>query len=283
MKIHFLISIVVLMSSFSSWASRDRANDSKELMRASDKIPYVLMISIDGYRYDYTERFHPPHLSRLAQEGVRAKSLQSVFPSKTFPNHYSLVTGLYAGGHGIVENRFYDTAFGATYALGDPITNESRWYGGDPLWNVVQAYGIKSACYFWVGSDVEINGQRPTYYKPYDGSVENRERIKQILNWLSLPEKDRPHFLTLYFSAVDSQGHQHGPKDPVKEPPHPLKESVLEIDKVLGELFDGLQKTGLDINVIVVSDHGMKDIDEYKYLGDKGIDYSDFKVVGSGP
>jgi predicted AlkP superfamily pyrophosphatase or phosphodiesterase len=240
--------------------------------------PYVILISIDGYRADYTELFHPPTLEKLGQTGLHAKGLIPVYPSKTFPNHYSIITGLYADHHGIVSNDFYDAGFDKIYKVGQHETEEGRWYGGDPLWLVVQKHGLLAASFFWVGSEADIQKSHPAQYFRYNDSVPNVDRVKQALDWLKLPEKTRPHFITLYFSDVDSQAHKHGAAS--KE----VGQAVLEIDRVIGNLFKGLPELKLPVNVIVVSDHGMDTLDNTKaeYLDD-AADMKPFLVLGRGP
>jgi alkaline phosphatase D len=234
------------------------------------------MISIDGYRHDYTKLFSPPNMTRLMQGGTWAKGLIPVFPSLTFPNHYSIVTGVRADKHGIVSNEFYDPKRAARYKLSDRIAvRDGTWYGGEPLWIAASKQGMVSASYFWVGSDANIQETYPTYYFDYNGSVSNDDRIDQVLNWLKLPDANRPHLILSYFSDVDSAGHKYGPDS--KE----VKEAVLGIDRSIGRLLDGLETIDLPVNIIVVSDHGMAPIKEKIYLSDY-IDLDGIRVEGKG-
>ncbi len=245
-----------------------RKNDPKW----NDKT-YVLMVSIDGYRYDYTQWFAPPHLSEFQANSASAESLIPSFPSKTFPNHYTLVTGLYPENHGIVSNFFYDFSrdpSDTVYKLSDRKTvQDASWYAGTPLWVAAEQQGMLAGTYFWPGSEAAIQGVRPTYVKAYDGKVPNLERVQGVLEWLKLPVETRPHFLTLYFSSVDAAGHKYGTRS------QELKEAVLEVDAVFGVLMKEIRKTKIPVNVIVVSDHGMRDLDARKveYLDD----YADLK------
>lgn len=231
--------------------------------------PYVLLISIDGYRYDYNALYGPENLNRFASEGVQARSLIPGFPSDTFPNHYSIVTGMFPGTHGIVANSFFDPDREAMYRLGDAATvTDGTWYGGVPIWSAAERAGMVTASYFWVGSEAEIAGERPTYVETYDASVPHSDRITQVLEWLSWPVAYRPHFITLYFSSVDTAGHGWGPES------DQVRQAVLDVDEDLGTLFEGLEEISPPVDVVIVSDHGMValepdtviDIDAYANL-----------------
>ena len=253
-------------------ATYQRANEPQQRDQ-----PHVLLISLDGYRHDYTDMYNVPNLRRLAEEGVRAESLIPVYPSETFPNHYGIATGMYPGTHGIVANDF-DRERGARYSLGNTETVEDgSWYGGTPLWVAAEQQGMVAASYFWVGSEADIQGVRPTYYKPYDGSVSHAERIDSVLEWLSYPDAYRPRLITLYFSAVDSAGHASGTTSPE------LGAAIERLDRQLGALFDEIETLEAEVNVIVVSDHGMIDLDPGKivYLDDL-VNLSGVRVIGSG-
>ena len=217
--------------------------------------PYVVLISFDGFRYDYVKKFDPPNFREFIKKGAAADGLIPSFPSKTFPNHYTLVTGLYPGHHGLVDNVFYDPAQLKRYGMRDrTMVLDTSFYGGTPLWQLAQKQGLKTASYFWVGSEVPLHGRYPDYYFPYNESVPNKERVNQTVAWLSLPEKDRPHFISLYFSLVDSEGHRTGPQSPE------LRLAVMRADSVLGSIVNALKKIDLPVNVIVVSDHGMLEL-----------------------
>jgi len=241
----------------------------------------LILISIDGFRWDYFNRTETPHFDELIAGGVQAESLIPVFPSKTFPNHYSIVTGLYAENHGIVANRMYDPEFDAWFYIGEnsePVS-ESRWWEGEPIWVTVEKQNKIAACMFWPGSEAEIQGIRPTYWRQYDHDLPKKERISQVLTWLNLEEESRPDFITLYFSDTDSWGHEYGP-DQVE-----MVGVIEEIDESMGALLDSLEVRNLKdkINIIVVSDHGMSALsrgrviflDDYINLDDVlFVDYS---------
>lgn len=216
--------------------------------------PTVILVSLDGFRADYLDRHAPPTLTRIATEGVRAESLIPVFPTKTFPNHYTLVTGLRPARHGIVGNTIYDSAFDTPF---NPRNRESmqdaRWWGGEPLWVTLEKQGQIAAPFLWPGSEAAIKGWRPRYWLPYRDTYAVEDRIQWILDCLQLPAKDRPTFLTLYFSQVDASGHFNGPESLATE------KAVHMVDQYLGMLLDSLESRGLldDINLLITSDHGM--------------------------
>lgn len=224
---------------------------SKEI---KDLRPTVILISIDGFRYDYLDKYQPPNLRSLARAGVQAKWMIPSFPSKTFPNHYTIVTGLYPQNNGIVENSVYDKSFNATFSMSNrEEVQNGRWWLGEPIWITAEKQGQKSAPFFWPGSEAKISGRWPTYWKPYDGKVPDEARVDTVLSWLDLPLGARPTFLTLYFSDVDNAGHESSPDSPE------TRAAVLKVDGDLGRLIDGLRVRGIfsQVNLIIVSDHGM--------------------------
>jgi predicted AlkP superfamily pyrophosphatase or phosphodiesterase len=214
----------------------------------------LILISIDGYRADYITRGLSPQLAALAGDGVHAASMRSSFPTLTFPNHYTIVTGLYPDHTGIVNNRFVDPVSGAKFVYNDPKTTaDPAWWGGEPLWVSAERQGKHAATMFWPGSDVPIAGVRPEHWLPFDGKMPPHARVDQALAWLDLPAGERPDFLTLYFEQVDHAGHDHGPDTPE------VDAALAQVDAALGHLLDGLRQRGLDgkTNIVVVSDHGM--------------------------
>jgi alkaline phosphatase D len=240
--------------------------------------PYVVLVSFDGFRHDYAARHGAPTLDRFAREGASApEGMMPVFPSLTFPNHYSLATGLYPARHGIVANTFRSPEKDKLYQISKRNeVEDGSWYGGTPLWNLAERQGMRSACYFWVGSEADVEGMRPTYYYRYDGKVPNGQRVEQVLAWLRLPEAQRPHFITLYFSIVDSKGHEHGPDAPE------TRAAVREVDSLLGVLDQGIAQTGLPVNLVVVSDHGMLAIDREHPIQLDESAYEGMEIARSG-
>ncbi|MFQ5570353.1 MAG: ectonucleotide pyrophosphatase/phosphodiesterase [Rhodothermales bacterium] len=243
--------------------------------------PTIILVSLDGFRWNYLDQYAPPVLTRLAAEGVRAERLIPVFPTKTFPNHYTLVTGLYPEHHGIVGNSMYDPDFDISFRMSDrEAVQDERWWRGEPIWITLENQGQKSAPFFWVGSEVEIQGVRPSYWMPFDESIPAAERVEQILTWLDLPPDQRPTFLTLYFSDLDSKSHRFGPDS------NETVQAVRDVDRYLGRLVDGLEQRGLyhHVNLIVVSDHGMVATSSERVLIlDDYIDLDDVHLVTTDP
>jgi len=226
---------------------------TKTNSEAALETPYLILISLDGFRWDYVEKYHPPNLSSFIKNGVKAASLIPSFPTKTFPNHYTIATGLYPDHHGIIGNIFYDYKKDTLFnKRNSGMAEDGSFYGGTPIWVAANNANIVTASYFFVGTEADIQGVRPTYYYKFDNSVKNEERVNQAINWLNLNEKSRPHLITLYFGDLDKVGHRYGTNDEEK-----LKTALIELDKNLSDLFEGVSKTGLPVNVIIVSDHGM--------------------------
>lgn len=217
--------------------------------------PYVILVSFDGFRYDYVNNFNPPNFRSFITGGSQAEALIPSFPSKTFPNHYTLVTGLNPGNHGLVDNIFYDRERDAIFGMRKKeLVADPYYYGGVPLWELAKRNGMRSASFFWVGSEMSDEARRPDYYFPFDDSVNPQTRVDQVINWLQLPETTRPHLITLYFSFPDHEGHTDGPNS------EETRMAVLRADSLLGELMSGVQSTKLPVNVILVSDHGMYEL-----------------------
>ncbi len=215
----------------------------------------VILISIDGFRWDYLERAETRHLDRLVRSGVRAERLVPVFPTLTFPNHYTIVTGLYPVEHGIVANTMYDPAFDASFRISDrDAVGDGRWWGGEPIWVTAQKQGMTAASFFWPGSEAEINGYRPTYWKQYDETIPAKDRVARVLEWLDLPAGERPSFITLYFEDVDHVNHD---VDPESSPL--IGEAIQRVDAHIGSLLRGLDERGVtrQTDIIVLSDHGI--------------------------
>ncbi|AKS43371.1 alkaline phosphatase family protein [Wenzhouxiangella marina] len=242
----------------------------------------LLLISIDGLRHDYIDLTDTPALDRLIAGGLKADGLQQVFPSKTFPTHYSLVTGRHPGSHGVVGNNMWDPARDSRFRLSDrEAVSDGYWYqGGEPIWVTAQRQGLSAATYFWPGSEARIHRVRPDHWKPYAGDTPHAERIEQLLAWFDLPIAERPDLFTLYFHAVDSAGHDDGPAS------LEALTALSEIDGHLGRLLDGLEARGLlgRTHILLVSDHGMAEIDHDRYLFlDDYLDLSGLIVSDAGP
>lgn len=255
---------VILQLSLFSWsyAQVDTAqivvpNRVNTAVDFNDK-PYVIMISADGFRYDYAKKYTAENLNRLSTEGVRSDYMTPSYPSITFPNHYTLVTGLYPSHHGLIDNFFYDYTRKETYKMSDDkIVSDGSWYGGKPLWSLAEEQGLLAASLFWVSSQSDAGKTRPTYYYNYHEKFNNDTKINIVLNWLKLPEAQRPHFITMYFPEVDGSGHRYGPDTPETE------KAVKSVDQSIGELVQKVNALGLkNVNFIFVSDHGMIKVDK---------------------
>jgi predicted AlkP superfamily pyrophosphatase or phosphodiesterase len=239
---------------------------------ASPRPPTLILLSFDGWRWDYDRKAPTPHLHRLMARGVRAERLIPSFPSKTFPNHYTIVTGLYPGHHGIVANNMYDPDSGLWFSLANrEAVGDTRWWGGEPIWVTAQRQGLRTATLFWPGSEAPIGNLRPDDWSPYDGTLTNAERVDRILAWLDRPDAERPRFITGYFEDTDDAGHQYGPESPE------LRDAVTKLDVALGRLIDGIDARGLTdrVNLVVTSDHGMSEtsVDRVIVIDDYLDDY----------
>jgi alkaline phosphatase D len=237
---------------------------------------YVVLVSLDGFRYDYPAKWGAPHIAQLARTGATAPDgMLPSYPSITFPNHITLVTGLFPEHHGIVNNSFYDPARKATYSYRDTTSNtDGSWYGGTPLWSLAEEQGMRAASFFWPGSEAEIAGERPNEYVPFDDKADDLKRIDQVVAWLGLPAATRPHFITLYYSNTDHAGHAFGPDSPEEG------EQVHHVDELIGTLKDKLDATHLPVDLIVVADHGMVKIEGDWVTLDQFADLSHFKTDG---
>lgn len=228
--------------------------------RQNDKIqqskPYVILISADGFRSDFADLYDASFLKSASSSGVRAKFMTPSFPSLTFPNHYTIATGMYPAHHGLVDNTYFDKASGLQYSMGNTkMVGEGKWYGGTPLWVLAEKQKMLSASFYWVGSEADIQNTRPTYYYKYNDKISIASRIKTVKNWLSLPEDQRPHMITFYFPEVDHEAHTYGPNDT-----H-VAAAVKFVDSSINALQAELATLNLPINYIFVSDHGMTKVD----------------------
>lgn len=246
---------------------------------AQEKEPYVIIISLDGYRYDYTERFQPENLLRFINKGTSAEFMIPSFPTKTFPNHYSIATGMKPENHGLVNNAFYDSKKDKVYSIRErSIVEDGYWYGGTPLWVLAERNGLKAASYFFVGSEADVQGVRPSYYHNYDAGISNLTRISKVFEWLELSEQERPRMITLYFSDMDDVGHAYGPNNDEE-----LTKRLKKLDRELGALFEGLESFDLDIQIFIVSDHGMVNVPKQNLLNlDHILEGIPAKMVNNG-
>jgi predicted AlkP superfamily pyrophosphatase or phosphodiesterase len=243
--------------------------------------PILILISLDGWRWDYLDRTQTPNLHKLAAAGVRAEGLISAFPSKTFPNHYSIVTGLSAEHHGIVSNTMVDRTISPDrFTMQSATAKDARWWGGEPLWVTAIRQGRRASILFWPGSEAPIGGVRPSDWLPYSDAFPNAERVTRVLDWLARPEGERPSLATLYFSEVDSVGHRFGPGSAE------VLAAAERLDGLVGELVKGVERLGLGgrTNYVVLSDHGMSEASSERviYLDDY-VDPATVEIVDSSP
>jgi predicted AlkP superfamily pyrophosphatase or phosphodiesterase len=217
-----------------------------------DLKPTVILISLDGFRYDYLYKFNPPTLNQLAKDGVRAKWMIPSFPTKTYPNHYTIATGLYPAHHGIVENNILDFGMVFTLANRKEVRN-SRWWLGEPIWVTAEKQGQIAADYFFPGGETRIQDKQPTFWRIYNGAVPPEMRVDKVLGWLDLPSAKRPTMITVYFSDLDDAGHAFSPDG------EETKYAVRNVDRYIERLMSGLKVRQINekVNLIIVSDHGM--------------------------
>ena len=215
--------------------------------------PYLILISIDGFRWDYMDRHPTPNMDWIAATGTKAERLLPVFPTLTFPNHYSIATGLYPDHHGLVANDFPDPERDIWYSLKKRETVEDpRFYAGEPIWVTAETQGMVAASFFFVGTEAPVKGVYPTHWRSYDEKITGEDRVDQVLTWLTEPEQNRPHIYTLYFEDVDNYSHWYGPGSQENI------EAISRVDGYIGRLLNGLEKLPFAdrINIILLSDHG---------------------------
>jgi predicted AlkP superfamily pyrophosphatase or phosphodiesterase len=241
----------------------------------------VIIISFDGFRWDYANRGITPNLDFIKENGVSAVSLRPCFPTKTFPNHTSIITGMYPEHHGIISNNFIDYFTGGFFALRDTLeVRNARWYKGEAFWETAERQGIVTASYFWPGSEVTIPYRHPTYSFHYQHSRPYKERVDGVVEWLQLPYKKRPHFITSYFDATDGSGHNFGPNS------DEVNTSIMRLDSIIGYFFEKLKEINLydSTNIIVVSDHGMAEISPERTVNiDKLLEGFEYSSGDNGP
>jgi predicted AlkP superfamily pyrophosphatase or phosphodiesterase len=248
--------------------------------------PYVVVVSLDGFRHDFLERYHPASLERLAARGIVAEGLVPPFPSKTFPSHYTIATGLYPGHHGIVSNTFYDPGFDAWFRVKDSTTvRDGRWFGGLPIWVAAEREGVHSSVYFWPGSESVVQGRRPSAWWPYRAPTPDSVRVDESLAQLRLSPARRPHLVMLYLTDVDDTTHRRGPDSPG------TAVAVAAVDRAVSRLLDGVESLPIrdSVNVVVLSDHGMEESPQEKMLplrpmlAAAGIDTMRVQMGDNGP
>ena len=245
------------------------------LIGQSNEDQYVLLVSFDGFRYDYTNRLETPNFDYLEKWGTKSKSLKPIFPSFTFPNHYAIATGCYTNKHKIIGNEFskiFDNENIERYSYKNKTTvQDAKWYGAEPIWVTAEKNNLISATYFWVGSEAPIQGFYPTYYKNYKNGVNPKDKVDQVIEWFNLPLEERPRLVCLYFNEPDHAGHVYGADS------EEVNKQIKKSDEVLGYLLKSLTKLDIfnKINLIVLSDHGMATVSE-----ERVINIDDFNIDG---
>jgi predicted AlkP superfamily pyrophosphatase or phosphodiesterase len=271
-RFHFLVLILILLFLLPGFV-RDGRKPFKN---------YVLLVSLDGFRWDYSQIYNTPNLNKLATDGVKADKLIPSFPTVTFPNHYTIATGLYPDHHGLIFNNFLAPDLGLTYKMSDRAAVENpSFYGGEPIWITAEKQGAKAGSFFWVGSEAAVGGIHPTYWKKYDGTVGYEARIDSVVKWFSYPENRRPELVTLYFDEPYATSHKFGPRSPQTE------KVVERLDSLIGVLRAKLASLPYRkrINFILLSDHGMGAITPERYINLKEVvpDRMISSVSGSNP
>ncbi len=240
----------------------------------------VILISIDGFRADYLDRGLTPNLKALADGGARAERMLPSFPSVTFPNHYTLVTGLVPDHNGIVNNTFEDPGLpDGKFRVGSKaaVADERSWDEATPIWVSAERAGIRTASEFWPGSEAPIHGVRPSRSSVFDQSISSEARVDQVLSWLDLPGDQKPSFLTLYFDIVDTAGHHFGPDSPQ------VNQALATVDAAIGRLVAGLAARSLKADLVIVADHGMAAVPANQHLYmDDWADPAAFRIVAAG-
>ncbi len=224
---------------------------------------YLVVLSMDGFRWDYPDKAATPTLDSIAKVGVKADRFIPAFPSKTFPNHYTMATGLYPNNHGLVNNTFFDPATETIYRIGDSATrNNPYYYGGEPIWVTAAKAGMKTASFYWVGSELPIHGIQPDYWKMYDTDFPFEQRIDTVIYWLNLPEEKRPQLIMWYMHEPDAIGHRYGPDHAE------TFNKVTYLDSLLGVFCRKINALphADRINLVFTSDHGMAEISEAKVI-----------------
>lgn len=279
-----LKALLIFIAGILTFSGEIRAQDTtqhiipgRENSVAQEQKPYLILISADGFRYDLAEKYDAEFLKKISSEGVKAVSMKPCYPSLTFPNHYSIITGLYPSHHGIVDNTFYDKKRNQFYAIRNrKAVEDPTWYGGVPLWVLAERQKMLSASFYWVGSESHIDGTDPTYYFNYNEAIPIDRRIEILKEWLQLPADKRPHFITFYFPEVDHAEHRYGTNS------NETRDAVQFVDHSMQKMNEMCAQLNLPVNFIFVSDHGMTNMDTLHTIPRPlAIDTSKF-VIASG-
>ncbi|MDH3440399.1 MAG: ectonucleotide pyrophosphatase/phosphodiesterase [Gammaproteobacteria bacterium] len=243
--------------------------------------PYLILISLDGFRWDYQDLYETPALDRIAANGVRAERMIPVFPTLTFPNHYSIATGLYPANHRLIGNTFPNEDQTDWYAINRrEAVQDGLWYRGEPVWVAAEKAGMVTAAYYFVGTEADVQGIPMTYWHTFDASVPGMDRVNKALEWLSMPDAERPHFITLYFEDVDTMTHGYGPGS------EKSINAIRSVDAYVEALLDGIDDLPIadDVYLVVVSDHGQlaKKLDDEILVIDEVVNIDGLNIVDHG-
>ena len=249
-----LILLSILLSSCNFQNSKQNKTEDKS---------YLIVLSLDGFRWDYSDSTATPNLDKIAQIGVKAKSMQPSFPTKTFPNHYAIATGLYPNNNGLVNNTFIDIDRDLMYSIGNrKAVSDGAFYDGEPIWNTAEKQGLKAATFFWVGSEAPIQNMRPTIWKPYEHNFPFEQRIDTVITWFQRPIENRPQLIMWYMHEPDGVGHHYGPFA------QEVNQEIVYLDSLVGVFMQKLSQLPIadKVNVIILSDHGMGKISQDKQV-----------------
>ena len=283
MKNNFLVFLVFFLTSCNQVHETIHGSSSgTDLSYYGEPSTPLILISIDGFRWDYFDKVETPNFDQLIANGSKADGLKTSYPSKTFPNHISIVTGNYPSNHGIISNYFYDADFDEYFYIGAGSTaaQDGKWIDAEPIWVTIEKQAKRAMIMFWPMSDAEIMGIRPSKYYVYNEDPTNLDRMDQILSWLLHTGNARPSFLASYFSVVDSKGHSYGPDG------DETIEAIRVVDEAIGHLIDGLEAQNIlnEVNIMIVSDHGMTETPDTKVINIADyINLDDVVTVGGGP
>ncbi|XP_021076781.1 ectonucleotide pyrophosphatase/phosphodiesterase family member 3 [Mus pahari] len=267
----------------SPWVTETCASSQEPQCPPGFDLPPVILFSMDGFRAEYLQTWSTllPNINKLKTCGIHSKYMRAMYPTKTFPNHYTIVTGLYPESHGIIDNNMYDVHLNKNFSLSSVEKSNPAWWSGQPIWLTAMYQGLKAACYYWPGSDVAVNGSFPTIYRNYSNSVPYERRITTLLQWLDLPKADRPSFYTIYVEEPDSAGHSSGPVSAG------VIKALQSVDNAFGMLMEGLKQRNLHncVNIIVLADHGMDQTscDRVEYMTDYFSETDFFMYQGPAP
>jgi predicted AlkP superfamily pyrophosphatase or phosphodiesterase len=273
-RLTYLLAFSFIFQLASAQDTTEQITQGRFNSSAAQKKPYVILISIDGLRSDFVDKYNAKSLQAYGKSGVVANYMTSAFPSLTFPNHYSIVTGLYPAHHGLVDNTFFDEKANATYTMSNKkMVADPYWYGGTPLWVLAEKQQMVTASFYWVASEAPIGNTKPSYYYNYNDKIKIEKRIAKIKEWLSLPEKTRPHLITFYMPEVDDAAHNYGPDSKQAEA------AVQYVDDVIKQMNEAVGSLNLPVNYILVSDHGMALVDSQNPIRlPKSVDPTKFYV-----